>query len=346
LRARIQQGARIELHGQAFAHILDADAVIARDFVVGNRIAHAQCQGSVRRRHGDAHHDRTLVTRQPMDHRIFDQRLQNEARDPNRGNFVGRRQLHGEPICKSPLLQFEVQPHELDLVGQAGEVALSGTQQPAQQIRELHHHGLRALRIPFDVAANRVQEIEQRMRRQLHAQCREAGGGPFALERRDPQLGVSKARVQRETRNHGQSESIGGNERHETGHPQRQEGGVQKEGTGHVVHRVFVPFGASQEHLRDQHGRIRNRRKGGSEDELQRNGDQQRTPLDAQRCPKRDQYDGQQEDVLQDARIPFGEQGKVQRAADGGSHAVGIKNIRQRHIQPEQADDGEELPKA
>ena len=54
------------------------------------------------------------------------------------------------------------------------ELALTGGQQPAQQVAELHHHGLRGRRVPADLAADRVQQVEQRVRRELHAQRRQA----------------------------------------------------------------------------------------------------------------------------------------------------------------------------
>ncbi len=75
------------------------------------------------------------------------------------------RQDDGEPVGEALLLQLQVQADELQFIGQAREIPLAGIQQPAQQIGELHDHGLRALGVPFDMAADGVQQIEQRVRR-------------------------------------------------------------------------------------------------------------------------------------------------------------------------------------
>jgi hypothetical protein len=97
------------------------------------------------------------MARQSVDHGVFYQRLQNQARHPNRRDIRRGGQNHGQPIGEAPLLQFQIQSDELQFVTELREVVLTGVQQPAQQIRELDHHGLSALWIPFDVAANRVQ---------------------------------------------------------------------------------------------------------------------------------------------------------------------------------------------
>ncbi len=162
------------------------------------------------------------MARQAVDHGVLDQRLQNQARHPHGRNFRRVGQLDIQAIGEAPLLQLQVQPCELQLIGQPREIALAGIEQPAQQIGELHHHGLRGFRIPFDVAANGMQQIEQGMRRQLHAQRRQAGGAPFALERGEPQFGIAKARVEREAGHQRQPEAVGRQETHETGEPERQ----------------------------------------------------------------------------------------------------------------------------
>jgi hypothetical protein len=117
-----------------------------------------------------------LMTRQPVHDRVFDDRLQDQTRHPDRRDRGRVGQHDADAIREAPLMQLQIEPRELQFVGEPRVIALAGFQKSPQQIRELHDHCLGAARVPLDVAADRVQQIEQRMRRQLHAQRREARG--------------------------------------------------------------------------------------------------------------------------------------------------------------------------
>ncbi len=161
------------------------------------------------------------MARQAVNHSVLDQRLQYQARHPYGGNFTRIRQLYGEAIGEASLLQFQVEFRKMQLICQPRKIAFAGIEQTPQQIGELHHHGLRGLRIPFNVSADRMQQIEQGMRRELHAQGRQARGAPLALQCGEPQLRIAKARIQRQTGDQGQSETIRGQETHKARQPQR-----------------------------------------------------------------------------------------------------------------------------
>ena len=108
----------------------------------------------------------TLMARQSVHHGVFDQRLQDQARHPHRGNLLGRRQDDASGGPRSAAAAAPSTASRIAVHRRAARIAARPAfKQPAQQIRELHDHGLRALRVPFDMAANRVQQIEQRVRR-------------------------------------------------------------------------------------------------------------------------------------------------------------------------------------
>ena len=188
-----------------------------------------------------------------------------------------------------------------------------------------------------------MQQIEQGVRRQLHAQRRQPGGAPLALECREPQLGISKTRIERESGDQREPKPVGRQEVHETRHPQREKVGIGP-GLGDVLHHGLVPLLASQGHLRHQHGWIGDGREDGAQNQLQGQRDPQGPPLNAQRGPKRHQQDRQQHQVLQEACIPGGEQRDIGHARYTDAHAVRVQNVRQGHIHPKQAGNGQKLP--
>ena len=117
--------------------------------------------------------------------------------------------LDAQPVGEALLLQLEVQRDELQLVGEARELALAGVQQPAQQVAELHHHRLGGGRIPGDLSADGVQQVEERVRRELHAQRRQVRLGERALERRGAQLRVAQPLVESEAGDEREPEAVG-----------------------------------------------------------------------------------------------------------------------------------------
>ena len=188
------------------------------------------------------------MARHPVNHGVLDQGLQYQARHPHGGYFRRIRQLDLEAIGEAPLLQLQVELRKLQLVGQPRKIPLAGVEQAPQEIRELHHHGLRRLRIPLDVPADGVQQIEQSMRRELHAQRRQAGGAPLALQRGEPQFRIAKARIQRQTGDQGQSEPIRGQKTHEAGDPERHPERVAP-GADHMRERSCMRLVGGQDDL-------------------------------------------------------------------------------------------------
>ncbi len=157
----MEGGPTFELNGQPFADILQPDARFPQGLILRDGVLHAQGHHIVRHFHGDSHHDLTLMARQAMHDGVLDQWLQYQTGHPDGGNVFGPGQLHAQAVGKAPLLEFQIQSDELQLVGEAGEVPFAGIEQAAQQIRELHHHGLRGFGVPLDMPADGVQQIEQ-----------------------------------------------------------------------------------------------------------------------------------------------------------------------------------------
>src|SRR5205823_1912016 len=102
----------------------------------------------------EADRDCTLVPGEPVHHRVLDERLQDQARNPGARVRLAGGNLDGEPIGEAPLLQLEVQSDKLQLIREARELALPGVQEPPQQIAELHHHRLGRRRVPGDLPAD------------------------------------------------------------------------------------------------------------------------------------------------------------------------------------------------
>jgi len=77
-----------------------------------------------------------------MHHRISTKGCMMRDGTHNRRDLGGVRQFHRQAIRKAPLLQLQVQPHEVQFIAETREIPLTGIQQAAQQIGQLHHHGL------------------------------------------------------------------------------------------------------------------------------------------------------------------------------------------------------------
>src|SRR5207253_89512 len=143
----------------------------------------------------DADRDRTLVPGEPVHHGVLDERLQDQARNPGARVRLAGGNLDGEPIGEAPLLQLEVQRDELQLIREARELAFPGVQEPPQQIAELHHHRLGRRRVPGDLPADGMQQVEERVRRELHAQRRQVRAGERALDRKSTRLNSSHVAI-------------------------------------------------------------------------------------------------------------------------------------------------------
>lgn len=100
-----------------------------------------------------------------------------------------------------------------------------------------------------------------------------------------------------------------------------------------------MPVLLLQGHLRNEHGGIGDGCEHGAENQLQGQRDLQRTPLNPQRRLKGRQQYGQQQQVLQQARIPCGKQHDIGHMRHAHAHAVGIQDVRQGYVHPEQAGD-------
>src|SRR5262249_32568582 len=109
----------------------------------------------------DTYRHGTFVPGKAVNDRVLHEWLENEAGHPHAREHIHLRQAQRQAISEALLLQLEVRVDEVELVRETREIPLARVQQPTQQIAELHDHRLRLLRIPADLAANRVQKVEQ-----------------------------------------------------------------------------------------------------------------------------------------------------------------------------------------
>ena len=183
------------------------------------------------------------------------------------------------------------------------------------------------------------------MRRELHAQRRQACGAPLALEGRARQLGIAKLRIQRKAGDEREAEAIGRQKAHEACEPQRHHHRV-RERIVPVFGQLLMPCVIGDGEFPEDQGGVG---KGGErerQNDLQRQRHEQRPPLNAHRSPVGHQDERQEIDVLQHAGIPGREQRQVRHLGHPRAHAVRPEHVRQRHVGPEQSHDGKELTAA
>src|SRR6185312_10890374 len=121
----LKNRALTKLYGKPFTHVAQSNPFTPHDSIGGDGVDHAQSQGLVFARHLYADHDRPGVVGQSMDDGVLHQRLQNQARDPQRRQVLGGGNPHRQPVCEALLLQLEVEPHELQLIAQPGILPLA-----------------------------------------------------------------------------------------------------------------------------------------------------------------------------------------------------------------------------
>lgn len=107
-----------------------------------------------------------------MDQRILDQRLQGERRHHHLRD-VCQLPLHDEAIGEADLLDRKVSARQFELLRQRHFVAFRVAQAESQEVGQLHHRLLCQRRIAADQRDDRVQRIEQKVRLELSAKCRE-----------------------------------------------------------------------------------------------------------------------------------------------------------------------------
>ena len=120
------------MNGQAFAHVVEADAGSADRPTGRDAIDDTQRQGLVADHRLHTNHGGALMSGKAVHHCVLDQRLQDQTGHPGVRQRLAIRHRHGQPVRESLLLQLQIQTHELQLIGEARELALAGSQQAAQ----------------------------------------------------------------------------------------------------------------------------------------------------------------------------------------------------------------------
>ena len=124
------------------------------------------CHAVARRRaNGDA--AAVAPRRDGVFHRVFDERLEREARHQRVLGGSINRQLRLHPAAEPHAFDVQVIPDGPQLVGQRNERAVGGVERRAQQRGKLCGHALRPARIARDEGGDRIEGIEQKVR--LHA---------------------------------------------------------------------------------------------------------------------------------------------------------------------------------
>src|SRR4029077_2770396 len=104
---------------------------------------------------------RAAVVGEAVDHRILDQRLQDQTRHPDRGHIGAVLHVHREAVREAADLQAEIELDELQLVAQLREVALPRLQQAPQQVAERGNQTRRDFGLTADARLNGVQDVEE-----------------------------------------------------------------------------------------------------------------------------------------------------------------------------------------
>src|ERR1700675_23659 len=133
----MKRGTVAELDSQSFSDVFETDPGLFRACVWtwrGQGIDHPEDQGFSIHCDINAYGNGRLRVGEAVYHRILDERLQDETRNPHGGTCLGIRNDDDQPVSKSPLLQLKIQSHKVQLVVQPRELMFSGLQRTAHEI--------------------------------------------------------------------------------------------------------------------------------------------------------------------------------------------------------------------